>query len=330
VRLSTEQRFALLKIVTDVDEGKIAVPRVGGAVGRFLRELGTLRAQILQLVPHDGDFVRGSDIGAISLTPLAPLSEHIESDLVGEKASTIAFSEQLAGLVNVTLWAKAGSANRLRNIWLRDDSPVCISGAFRWFAPRRITPGTASVEELAEPSSIWNARCLRYVADDFLAAPAAVSYRWDRSFGPPDFRTFRISAVLRVSSGWAVIPSHQDRLAQPVVIDESISIPRVDPHVSALALALLIRDPWEGRWTVADTKPVDANGVLAHLITWADHRRELLGLSSPDAQEVTALQCVLSSIGRSTSRDEAFSQANLHREVAPVLRRFAAWARRLG
>ncbi len=322
--------MALLKIATDVEERKIAVPKVGGAVGRFLRELGTLRAQILQLVPHDGDFVRGGDVGAISLTPLAPLSEHIESDLVGEKASTIAFSEELAGLVNVTLWAKAGSANRLRNIWLRDDSPVFISGAFRWFAPRRITPGTASVEELPEPSSIWNARCLRYVADDFLAAPAAVNYRWDRSFGPPDFRTLRISAVFRVSDGWAVVPSHQDRLAQPVVIDESVSISPVDPHVSTFALALLIRDPWEGRWSVADTKPVDANCVLAHLITWADHRRELLGLPSPDAQEVTALQRVLSSIGHSTNRDDALAQANLQRGVAPALRHFAAWTRGLG
>jgi hypothetical protein len=329
VSLTAEQRLVLLKIVTDVEEGKIAVPRVGGAVGRFLRELGTLRAQIFQLVPHDGDFVRGGDVGAISLTPLAPLSEQIESDLVGEKASTIAFSEQLAGLVNVTLWAKAGSANRLRNIWLRDDSPVCLTGAFRWFAPRRITPGTASIEELTERSTSWNARCLRYVADDFLATPPAVSYRWDRSFGPPDFRTLRISAVFRVSGAWTIVPSRQDRLAQPVVIDERVSIPPVDPQDSALALAMLIRDPWEDRWAVANTKPVDANGVLAHLITWADHRRELLGLPSPNAQEVTDLQRVLSSIGHSTSRDDALAQANLHREVAPVLRQFAAWTRGL-
>lgn len=308
----------------------MAVPRVGGAMGQFLRELGTLRAQIFRLVPHDGDFVRGGDVGAISLTPLAPLSEHIESNLVGEKASTIAFSEQLAGIVNVTLWAKAGSANRLRNIWLRDDSSVRITGAFRWFAPRRITPGTASVEELPGRPSMWNARCLSYVADDFLVSPPAVSYRWDRFFGPPDFRTLRVSAVFRGSGRWALVPGKQDRLAQPIVIDERVSIPQVDRHVSALALATLIRDPWENRWSIVDTKPIDANGVLAHLITWADHRRELLGLSSPDAQEVTALQRILSSIGHSTSRDDALAQANLHREVAPVLRQFAAWTRGLG
>jgi hypothetical protein len=329
VSLSIEQRLTLLKIVTDVEEGKIAVPRIGGAVGRFLHELAALRAQILKLVPHGSNFVRGSDIGAISLTPLAPLTEHIESDLVGEKASTIAFSEQLAGLVNVTLWAKAGSANRLRNIWLRDDSPVCISGAYRWFAPRRITPGTASVEELPEPSSIWNARCLRYVADDFLAAPAAVSYRWDRSFGPPDFRTIRISAVIRVSGVWTIVPSHQDRLIQPIVIDGRVSNPPVEPQDTALALAMLIRDPWEDRWTVANTEPIDANGVLAHLITWADHRRELRGLPSPHAQEVTELQRVLSAMGHSTSRDDALARANLHREVVTVLRQFAAWVRGL-
>lgn len=328
--LSAEQRLTLLKIVTEVEEGKIVVPRVGGAVGRFLGELGTLSTQISRLVPHDGYFVRGGDIGPIRLTPLAPLSEHIESDLVGEKASTIAFSEELAGLVNVTLWAKAGSANRLRNIWLQDNSSVCITGAFRWFAPRRITPGTGSVEQLPKRSSIWTTRCLRYVADDFLATPPAVSYRWDRSFGPPDFRTLRISAVFQGSDGWAVVPSDKDRLAQPVLIDKRASMQPADPRVSALALALLIRDPWENRWTVADSKHVDANSVLAHLITWADHRRELLGLPSPDAQEVIALQRVLSSIGHSTNRDDALAQANLQRGVAPALRHFAAWTRGLG
>jgi hypothetical protein len=329
VSLSVEQRLTLLKIMTEVEEGKIVVPRVGGEVGRFLHELGALRAQILKLVPHDGDFVRGGEIGPINLTPLAPLSEHIESDLVGEKASTIAFSEELAGLVNVTLWAKAGSANRLRNIWLRDNSSVCINGAFRWFAPRRLTPGTASIEELAERSTIWYSRCLRYVADDFLATPPAVSYRWDRSFGPPDFRTLRVSAIFRVSDGWAVVPGRQGRLAQPVVIGESVSTLPLDLQGSVLALAVLIRDPWESRWAVANAKPADANGVLAHLVTWADHRHELLGLPSPGAQEVTTLQRVLSSIGHPTSRDHALAQANLRREVAPALRRFAAWTRGL-
>lgn len=328
--LSGEHRLALLNIVTEVEEGRIPIPRVGGSVGRFLGEVGTLNTQIGRLVPHEGYFVPGNEIGAICLTPLAPLSEHIESDLVGEKASTIAFSEELAGLVNVTLWAKAGSANQLRNIWLRDNSSVCIAGAFRWFAPRRITPGTSSVEELPKRSSIWDARCLKYVAEDFLATPPAVSYRWDRSFGPPDFRTIRIGAVFQVLDGWAVVPSHQERLAQPVLIDHSSSMLAPRSRDSPFALVLMIRDPWDNRWTVAATRHVDANGVLAHLITWADHKRELLSLPPPDAQEIVALQRVLSSIGHPANRDDAFVQANLHRQVAPTLGSFAAWTRGLG
>lgn len=153
--LSTDQRLTLLHIICDVEEGRAAAPRVGGPIGRFLAEVGVLRKRVKECLPHDGSFVRGRDIGAIGLTPLTPVSEQIRSELVGEVGSAVAFSEELGGLVDVTLWAKAGSANRLRTLWLQTNCRACLTGAYRWFPPRRLTPGTASVEEMPTTSSLW-------------------------------------------------------------------------------------------------------------------------------------------------------------------------------
>lgn len=317
----------LLKIVTAVEEGELAPPRISGTVGRFLREYGLLRTRVRELVPHDGSFMRGRTVGEIDVTPLAPLFERLESELLGEVASAIAFSEELAGPLNVTLWGKARPANRLRTIWLRHPSTVHLAGDFRWFAPRRITPGAASVEEAADSRSLWDARCLKFMADEFLAAPPAVAYRWDTAFGPPDFRAFRVVALYQVSGQWALLPSSKERLARPVVASATATTTSALAGVSDLALALLVRDPWESPWSIADAKPIDGIDALAHMITWADLRRELLEESSPTTQELRTFETVLSSIGYRTARDDGLSLANLHRAVSPTAKPIAAWAR---
>jgi hypothetical protein len=327
VSLSLEQRLTLLKIVSDLEEGKIAIPRIGGDVGRFLRELGVLNARIEQLAPHAGNFVRGRDVGAVSLTPLAPLTERVETDFVGESASTLACSEELAGLVNVTLWTKARSANRLRTIWLQNPRSVRLTGDFRWFAPRRLTPGTASIDEPAGNLSIWSARCLKFVADEFLAAPPAISYRWDRFFGPADFRTFRVVPLMQGAEEWVIVPSRKDLLNHSIDVSRHCVAPDALKPASDLIIAMLARDPWDPRWRIVVSEPTDANGVLAHLITCADYRRELLGLASPGVDEVGALQLLLSNLGLATSRDEGLVRANLRRTVASAVSPLARWAR---
>jgi hypothetical protein len=269
--------------------------------------------------------VTGRDVGPIGLTPLTPVKEEIRSALVGEKGSAVAFSEELGGLVDVTLWAKAGSANRLRTLWLQTNSAASLTGPYRWFAPRRLTPGTAAVDETPVTSGMWQARCLKFVADDFLSEPSAVAYRWDSFFGPPDFRVFRVVCLFRSSAAWHIVPRGENGLGSVSAVSW-----RHPPSAKAsheLALALIVRDPWDGQWNVADAVPTDSNGVLAHLITCADHRRELLGLGPPPAAEVASLRSILSRMGQSTSADDAFAQANLRREVAPLVKPLAAWTR---
>ena len=329
MNLSVEQRLMLLKIINDVEEGSIEVPRIGGPIGRFLRELALVQTRVRELVPDDGNFVRGRSVGPISLTPFGPLSESMGSELLGEVASTIAFSEELGGVVNVTLWGKARSANRLRNVWLRSATTVRLCGDFRWFAPRRITPGTALPEELAGPANRWDARCLKFMAEEFLAAPPAVSYRWDRLFGPSDFRTFRVAALYEMSGEWAVVPCREEHLSRPLIALWPSANTAGDARVSGLALATLVRGPWEDGWTVADAQRVDSDGVLAHMITWADHRRELLGLPSPTSPELSALQRILSSIGYATRREGGLERANLIRTISPAAKPLAAWTRGL-
>ena len=327
--LSHEQRRALLDIVTRIEDGAIAAPRVPGPVGLFLRELGTLRARVQALVPHEGQFVRGESIGPLHLTPLAPLRERVESELLGEVASTIAASEELAGVVNVTLWGNARPANRLRNVWLRRRTSVRLSGSYRWFAPRRLTPGTASVDELTASPDVWVFRCLRFVGEEFLASPTAITYRWDTAYGPPDFRTFRVTVLNRRGERWSILPAIDDVGSGAVALSWASRDDHAAAHQERFVLGFLVREPWSDIWTVVKQRPADAGAILGHLITWADHRRELLGMSSPTAAEIGAMQRQLSNRGIATSLEEGMRRANLRRSVAPSVMPLASWTRGL-
>jgi hypothetical protein len=328
VTLSEAQRIALRDIVVRIEQGDIA-PRVPGEVGWFLRNLGQLRAKVSALLPHDGNFVQGAAIGDIHLVPLAPLTERIESELLGEVASTIAVSEELAGLVDVTLWSRGRSANRLLNIWLREPSEVSMAGSYRWYPPRRITPGTAQIEESRVARAPWDRRCLRYVAEEFLSAPTAVEYRWDTAHGPLDLRTFRVTVLHAASGEWMILPGEDDRLSRALRVAPAPDRTTCVHSESRLALAMLARDPWVDKWSIVAAEPIDADGALGHLLTWADHRRELLGLPSPAASEVTEMQRMLASLGFMSTRDGGIAAANVVRAVLPTVRSFAAWTRGL-
>jgi hypothetical protein len=329
VNLSLEQRLTLRELVTRIEDGTKSVPRVGGAIGRFLAEVGMLQRRVQECAPHDGHFIRGRDIGAIQLAPLAPLRERIDAELLGEHAVTVAVSEELAAPVNVTLWAKYRAANELRNIWLQSDNRIELEGDYRWFAPRRVTPGTAAVHDLREIASVWCARCLKFGADEFRGPPSAASYRWDSFFGPADFRSFRVAPLSRRADGWVLVPSSEQSVTKPVVIRERDGSEKESRGESDLVLALLACDPWGDGWSIVATKSIEPNDVLGHLITWTDHLRELRGVDSPPGPEVSAFQRVLASVGLATDVGGGFASANLRRGISPTARPLAAWVRGL-
>lgn len=324
--ISEDQRRALHDIVARIEEGGVAPRRVPGEVGRFLRDLASYRARLNTVLPEGETYVRGRAIGPVDLTSLVALRERTASEVIGEVASTIAVSEALAGTVNVTLWSKARSANRLLNTWLRSPDTILLAGDYRWFAPRRITPGTASVEPVEALEVPWGARCMAFAAEEFLSGPPAASYRWDDAFGPFDFRAFRVVAAHQSAEGWTVVPGADPGLAYRAQLAH---VPGSDGPTGDLALALVVRTPWDGQWSIAALQPVDANRVLAHLITWADHRRELVGAPPPSAAEVSQMQHLLAELGHPTDRVEGMDRAILARRIAPDVRPFAAWARGL-
>lgn len=326
--LSLKQRHALLSILEKIEEGQ-PPPRATGHVGRFLNEFALMRQRLRERIRHDGEFVRGATVGPIVLTPLAGLEETVKSDLLGEVASTIAVSDQLGGPVEVTLWGKARPANALRNAWLLGPSSVELAGAFRWFAPRRLTPGSATVSILDQPVDLFQARCLKFAGVEFLGPPTATAYRWDRSAGAPDLRTFRVVAIHRSSRSWDVIPVDPVR-------EQSIQVLLDGENVESavqgreLALALISRTPWDEAWTATRAVACDPDGILGHLISWADHRRELESLPPPDAGEVARLRAALASLGVSVDSERAVRRANLTRTIAPEVLPLAAWVRGIG
>jgi hypothetical protein len=330
VTVSLEQRVALLKILTGIEDDNDAVPRVPGELGRFLHEFAMVHARVKELLAHEGPFVRGSEIGVIALTPLAPLQERMGSELMGEVASTIGISEQLGGLVDITLWGKARAANRLRNAWLAGAQSVSLTGSFRWFAPRRLTPGAADVAELEETLDVLDARCLKFAGDDFLSAPPAATYRWDTAHGPPDFRTFRVAALYKDADSWTLVPRDSERATTPMVVADAGSGVLSQLAPASLALAMLVRTPWESAWVPTVAKRADPETILAHLITWADHRRELELAPPPEYRELAQLRRALLALGHVADEDVAFSRANLRRRVAPSVQPLVRWIRGIG
>lgn len=329
--LDTGQHRALLDVLTKIEDGKIAIPRLHGDVGQFLREWGTAGERTRRIVEIGDTFVRGHALGPISLTPISPVSERLVNEMLGDVASLVAVAEELGTVVNVSLWGSARPANRLRNVWIRrPDAVVHLSGAFRWYAPRRVTPGSGVVEVLETDRAWAQARCLRFVGEEFYGPPIAASYRWDNAFGPPAFRTFRTVVLRRVGEHWGVVSGlHGKLVALPGLGWTTQQAGSLDPDAQ-MCSALVWRDPWNATWSVASAEEVSPDDALSHMVTWADYKRELLDQPSPPATEIGALRSSLAEVGINANIDAAVSTANLTRHVGRVARPLAGWLRGLG
>lgn len=327
-----DQRRALLDVLTKMEERAIPAPRVPGAVGQFLGEWSATRDLTMELLGTDESFVSGRDLGPISLTPILPVTERLVNEVMGEVASVVAITEQLGAVVNVSLWGRARPANRLRNIWLRrPEATVDLRGAFRWYAPRRITPGSSDVEQRDPPADHWSmSRCLKFVGEEFQAQPAAASYRWDSSLAYPEFRTFRSVILRRDGDEWGAVPAMGRELvtvAGLAAFREQIDR-SVDPQAT-LCAALVWRDPWSDRWSVASAVDASPDQAFAHLVVWADYKRELLGEPPMAASEAATMAASLAALGVRAEVLQAIDRASLVRQVSARARPLAAWLRGL-
>jgi len=330
--LDPDQRRALLDVLTKMEERAISVPRVPGEVGHFLGEWGATRNLTTELLGTDESFLSGRDLGPISLTPILPVTERLVNEVMGDVASVVAIAEQLGAVVDVSLWGSARPANRLRNIWLRrPETTVDVMGAYRWYAPRRITPGSSDVEQRDGPTEHWStSRCLKFVGEEFQAPPAAVSYRWESSLAFPEFRTFRSVILRRDGDDWGAVPAMGKELvtvAGLAACREQMSR-SLDPQAT-LCSALVWRDPWSDRWSIASVVDATPDEALAHLVAWADYKRELLCDPPMAAAEAASMAGSLVALGVRAEVPKALERANLVRQVSARARPVAAWMRGL-
>jgi hypothetical protein len=324
VRVSSAQLRDLAKILERLEEGRIATPRVPGAIGAFIRQYAQARERAALELGHSlpgRGWISGEDLMPLELVPIGPLELRIGSDIIGSATHTIAVSETLGATTRVTLWGAALAANRLLRVWRREpESVVRLIGRYRWYPPARITPGEAQTDETGTRLPWHQARCLKYTGDDLGRAPHAAAFHLDWLTDPPGLKAFRAFAIRRDDATWRALPGLR------TAPDLDITLPDDPPAPDADQLLVLAwTQPWKpSGWRVVDAVPATDNDVLAHNISWADHIRELNDEPQVSGDEMRALRARAREAGMAHGSIEvAARQAQLTRRLSPRALSFA-------
>jgi hypothetical protein len=326
LNLSVSQLRDLAKVLDRIDEGKISAPRVKGPIGMYLRQYAEARIAAVEALgagPMKSEWIPGENLFSLDLSPVTPLNLHLGNELMGSVTTGVVVSETVGTTFRAALWTSARAANAMARIWTRDPAAnVRLSGAFRWYPPARITPGEAMVERLNQPGGWEQIRCLKYAGDDIGRSPLAPTFHIDWSSEPFAIKSYRVVCLQRVDRGWKVVGGLRTDPAQ-VHVEFAESKPDSD-----LALALVWTTPWAPQtWRVADSRSIEPNHAVAHLITWADHLRELRAEGPPSGVELKALERTLTNAGiAGASLTTGLELATLDRRLDPSA---TAWARRL-
>ncbi len=332
MRLSGDELRALTRVLEGIDDGK-APPRVAGPVGLFFRQYARYRREVVHVLARAGiatsadGHVRGADLGPIEMTPLSSTSIAIPNDLWGPVTHVPVLSEELAHVVDLTLWLSAGAGNEVDRLLTVDRVPaVRLAGAYRWHAPHRVTPGEASPAP-AETDVRWQvARCLKATADDLASPPHPLEYTLDFRLGPPGLKAFRTFVGRYERERVEVLPGRGAR-----TLSISLELPRESVQGlrrGGLVMVLGFREPWGGGWTAAAAEAVDETTALAHSFTWADFRLEVEGSPPLADGDTLELMAALRDAGITVPRaDAALERAALSRRALPPALAVARWLR---
>jgi hypothetical protein len=251
-------------------------------------------------------------VGTIEVYPLLEPEVSLLGFPLGEVAGTLAVSEQLGVLTNLTMWLKGPVANDTYNL-LRQKKSLRLTGDYRWTPPSRLTPGEAHLESTGHAITWQRARCLKAVADDLIRPPHALEYVLDYRLGPPGLKYFRCVCALKSKKNWEVLPG----LTQSRTLDVATVIPEVNFEKNGeLYMLLMYCEPWSRAWTIAEAIPVDAEDALAHAIMWADFQRELSGLAIEPAIVAGSQQA----LRRAGIASADFRNVDLTRGLLPITR----------
>jgi hypothetical protein len=331
VTLDASELAKLAQIVDGVYQGK-QVPRRSGRFGQYLRQCSRGRFEVQQLLAREGvttakgGWASGTEIGPVTLCPLAPLEGSVPNDLWGPVEHLPALCESLGGVVDLTLWTSAAAANRAHVLLAAGPTSLSLSGAYRWFAPSRVTPGEARVNP-AEFATHWrDCRFLKATADDVSRPAHALEYVLDYRIGKPGLKVFRVLSV-RVHEGEVSIlpgldaPARLTRFAHPA--DGRLASLR-DGDV---ALVFAYVEPWTSDWVVIDVEVTDAAGCFNHLVTWADFQAELQEKPELALADLNGLRAALIGAGLDPPPPHELVVALSRRALNRPARALARWLR---
>lgn len=325
LRLSSDDLDKILGILDKIDQG-LSPPRFPDRIGRFLRQYGTGRAHLDQILTKNNierradGAISGQALQRIEIHPITQPTVRVRGFPLGEVADSLAFSEELGGLTNITMWLKGPIANASYNL-LRMNTGLRLSGDYRWTPPARFTPGEAHVEASEIQTKWQHAKCLKAVADDIARPPHALEYVLDYHMGPPGIKYFRCVCAVRRGPTWRILPG----LTEPMDLEVAQTLPESRRNLADVELATLLiyREPWSEAWTIVDGDIIDAHGALSHAVTWADSQKEVDG-GAMDAEIVSGIRQSLHLAGL---RPAEFTGANLTRRLLPAARDVIRWLR---
>jgi hypothetical protein len=323
--LTTDELAKILGVLDKIDRG-LSAPHFPDRIGRFFRQYHTGRARLDEVLSKRGlerrvdAAISGHALRPIEVHPIREPQVSVLEFPLGEVAETLAISEELGGLIHVTMWLKGPIANAAYNV-LKEDIGLRLSDDYRWTPPARVTPGEARVEA-SEMKIAWcDARCLKSVADDLARPPHALEYVLDYRLGEPGIKYFRCVCVVKSESAWQVLPGFGESMHLDVV--EILPQARPKLNRAQLAALLIYREPWSPGWTVVDAVVINEEGAFAHAITWADFQKELDG-TELDGKMVSGIRQSLRHSGLHLGE---FAEPNLRRNLFPAARDVSRWLR---
>lgn len=307
----------LLKFLEQIDEGRVQVPAFPGHVGRFLRQYERGRSDILQVLARDGlqprsdGVLSGVGVGSIEVHTVDSIRVKTHDYLVGESGDALCLSEQLGGLIRLTLWLNAASARSAFNA-LNWHSCFRASGDYRWYAPGRVSTGESEISACVGRLDWRSARCLTAVADDLFRPPHAHEYLVDFRLGEPGIKYFRSICAIRDLGGWRALPGFGP--SRPLHILRIAPAAAIAIGNAPLVKFLVYRQPWSEDWIVVDAMKATPDDVGGHAITWADFQLEL-GAPISEPSVVAAVREALREAGVVTT---GLGSVNTNRSLLPA------------
>lgn len=302
MRLSSEQLAEFTAVLEKVESKGLAAPRYPGRLGSFLRQHVSARRELrgslsdLGLLVRADGAISGTALGAAELTSLAPVRDLATSELWGPASHLPIVSEELGGMLDLTLWLAGQTASGVHDAFVRSGAggSVRLDGDYRWTPPARLTAGEATPSVAHDPVDWPHARCLKSTSDDLNRPPHALEYALDFRLGPPGLKCFR-TVCARVSNGSVrVLPGLASDEGQAISLSDRTPSGADRP---GLAQYLVYREPWSTEWTAVNSRPLNDEEALAHSIEWLDFRHELEGREDVDRDELRRLENQLREAG---------------------------------